>query len=239
MKIYYRFCDKGKIIYQGQEIPKIACFGNFIYYFNVEDIRLILDNCSDETYSYFKHFNLHSIQRTNLGNCGSFKWLLNNIDYCSNPNDIIYLVEDDYLHTEKAPKLIQEGLEMVDYVCGDHLDKYDNLGNPHVTNKWGEITSVFLTKSSHWKHTNSTMLTFASKAKTLLSNITDMIETVGNKEIPDDYKMWRKLKTKWNLPYRTLANPLPSHNLHFCKSGHGAPFFPVKEELSKVKVFLN
>lgn len=229
MKIYYRFCDKNPAFYNGKEISKFKCFDNFVSHFNPMDINLILDNCNRDTFSYFFNYTLRSMKETSLGNCNSFKWMLNNsVDY-SEPDDIIYLVEDDYIHREWSYKCIKEGLEIASFVTlYDHADKYGNYGNPYIQNRFGEKTNVFLTQSSHWKFTNSTTMTFATKAKTLLNVKDRMVDLVGNNQIPNDFMMWDALLAS---EYYTLANPIPARATHLCKSKFYSPLINWEQHL--------
>ena len=77
-----------------------------------------------------------------------------------NDDEIIYFLEDDYLHREFWDNALIEGLEISDYVSlYDHLDKY--LHYPNLTSK------ILLTNSCHWRTSPSTCNTYGCKMKTL------------------------------------------------------------------------
>ena len=72
---------------------------------------------------------------------------------------LVYFVEDDYLHLPHAPTLLREGAAAAEYVTlYDHPDKY------RLEYCFGEVSKVVRTRSSHWRYTVSTCLTFASTA---------------------------------------------------------------------------
>ena len=108
--------------------------------------------------------------------------------------------------------MIEEGLSIADYASlYDHPDKYINHdagGNPGVSNG-GEPTRVMLTATSHWKNTNSTTMTFASRIKTLKTDRDVMIKYLVNQNVPLDYRMWLEL-----LQTKTLVTPLPGRATH-------------------------
>jgi hypothetical protein len=100
----------------------------------------------------------------------------------------------------------------------DPLCKYIKGVNPYC-NEWGEVTRVFITNSSHWKFTNSTMMTFACKLGILQKYKDTIIKSIGEGEIPKDFDMWIKLKEMG----ATLACPIPGAATHICKSGLYSP----------------
>lgn len=80
-----------------------------------------------------------------------------------NDEDIIYIVEDDYLHKPGWENIMKEAFETydVDYVTlYDHPDKYFLPMYENLQSK------VLYTKSSHWRTTPSTCNTYAGKWKT-------------------------------------------------------------------------
>jgi hypothetical protein len=117
------------------------------------------------------------------------------------PEDYVYLLEDDYLHRPGSKKVLLEGLEMGDYVTlYDHPDKYQiesNNGNP-FNYKQLQKTRVYTTPSTHWRETNSATMTFACKVKTLQDDLPIWKKYItGN--IPDDFHAFMEI-TQNSLP---------------------------------------
>jgi hypothetical protein len=105
---------------------------------------------------------------------------------------------------------LPEGLAHADYVTGfDHPDKYiaDELGgNPLVTGG-GEETRVLLTRSSHWKYTNSTTMTFMARVATLRQDREVFHRHCGT-GYPYDYQLFRELCGAG----RRLASTIPAQS---------------------------
>ena len=223
-KVIYRISDKGEIKDKLPFISNAFCLENFISIFPVDQIIMIGDNISNETDLWLRNFNFHSYFRTGLGNCGSF-WFGFNVALKFKPNTLIYFVENDYLHRQGALEALFEGISLADYVSlYDHPDKYEVGFNPLVQDG-GENTKILLTKSCHWKFTNSTTMTFASTVKTLSSDVLFFKNfTVGilpyklfflkffqEKRVPNDYRIFRMLAL---LRRRKLASPIPGYSSH-------------------------
>jgi hypothetical protein len=147
--------------------------------------------------------------KTQVGNAGALKMSLEMAMELPD-NDIVYLVEDDFLHMPGSKELILEALEKVDYVSlYDHKDKYIVGPNPHVTNL-GEPSKVFLTKGSHWKLTNSTVQTFATKVRTLKEDKDILWEYNFQGETPDSFRTFIELGSKG----RRIASSIPGKATH-------------------------
>lgn len=145
--------------------------------------------------------NIKQIQNTKAhGNSETFlevmQYALDNYE----PEDIVYFVEDDYIHRGNWNRVLVEGLERADYVSlYDHPDKY--TGNPEI---------LFHTKSTHWKFTHSTTMTFACKVKTLIYDapVFQRMITTGN---PPDHQIFTHLTQRL---HRRLATPIPGYATH-------------------------
>ena len=101
MIIYYRISSNS---YNKPRIPgatKSVCLKNFLEIFQEETIFLIKDNCDElaekEIEKVLKDYPHIKTETTQLGNSGSFKYALSQA-ISHDPNEIIYFVEDDYLH---------------------------------------------------------------------------------------------------------------------------------------------
>ncbi len=220
LKVIYRICDKKPNTQTG--IPKLRCLINFYENFGFDSNSIIIaDNCSPELLSRIKEFGTQVLE-TNLGNAGTLKKAFE-IALELDDKDIIYFVEDDFLHLSDSRMYLLEGLARVHYVSlYDHADKYIRGPNPYVT-EYGEQTRVFLTKSSHWKLTNSTVQTFATKVKTLKEDKTILFQHNFEGPVPDSFRTFMALKLKGRL----LATPIPGRATH-CHSPWESPLIDWK-----------
>jgi len=148
------------------------------------------------------------------GNAASFNIALDRaLD--TNGEDLLYFLEDDYLHALPCAHLIEEGLIGIgaDYVSlYDHPDKYlpaSKGGNPFIDDTGGERTRVFKGKTRHWKLTNSTTMTFAVRTGVIRED-----EPILRKwtafSCPQDFQLFTELKDNG----RQLITPLPGASTH-------------------------
>lgn len=208
LKIIYRICDLRDGNTKVPGISKRQCFLNFIQVFGTDNVSVIADNTRQETVDFLKRYT-DTIEQTTLGNSGSFIHALN-LALTFDDDVPVYLVEDDYLHQANAAVYLQEGLERADYVnLYDHADKYICRSPNPLVSDGGENTKVILTASSHWKYTNSTTMTFATRVKTLRAD-QEIFRHFCNGNIPLDYFIFRNLAERG----RTLITPIPGRSTH-------------------------
>jgi hypothetical protein len=216
MKIYYRISDAG---YPKQKLSIINnenCLSNFCKVFqnHINDIHIIADNVSEETYEMIcKYVSKDLIQRVSIGHgAGTFNIALDAaLKY--NDDEIIYFVENDYLHRIGSDIVLKEAFDLgADFATlYDHPDKYldpFNGGNPYCEGG-AEYTRVYLSKSCHWKLTNSTTMTFAAKVKFLKVHL-DTIKHYTKTTHPHDFEMWIDMRNAG----ATLLSSIPAYSTH-------------------------
>lgn len=125
----------------------------------------------------------------------------------------MYFVENDYLHLPNSYNILKEGLDFgIAYVTlYDHPDKYLDPsigGNPYCQGG-AESTKVYLTPSTHWKITNSTTMTFASRVEYLRED-EEIIRRWTSGSYPDDFKMFLELNKKG----RNVLSSIPAYSTH-------------------------
>ena len=224
MIIFYRYSD-GSYAKQKLEIAtKKVCLLNFLQCFGNKNnlIYLIADNIKDKTLNNDLQNLPKGIDFFERQECGSsaasFKYVFTKALAFLNlkDEDIVYFVEDDYLHTLEAPQLIQEGLEHFHFVTlYDHPDKYN--GNPLISDG-GEVTRVVRGATQHWKYTNSTTMTFAATVSTLKQS-KDIIWRHIQGTYPTDFQMFLDLREAGF----SLGSPLPGASTH-CEVNWLTPF---------------
>lgn len=210
MKVYYRISDKSYIKSKLPGTNKELCLKNFLGNFSKANIIAVADNCSHETVKMVKD-NLFAskkelnILETSLGNAGSFRYALLEACTLSDPEEIIYMVEDDYLHGCMSEGLICEGLERARYVTlYDHPDKYQSEYG------FGEVSQVFKTQSTHWRHSISTTMTVAAKAKTFKEDMDIWLAGVERSH-PNDHQIFSAINERRK---NSLAVAIPGVAYH-------------------------
>ncbi len=221
IQVLYRLSDKGRPKEKLAKATKKECLENAIGIFGFENIILFADNCEEDTLEMIRSCGIVP-QIINLGNSASFRHVAQYAIDHYNDSQIVYLLEDDYLHLSDSAICVEEGLQIADYVTlYDHPDKYvdaKNGGNPLVKNG-GELTRVVLTKSTHWKRTNSTTMTFACKVKTLRNDFNIWLKHTSG-VTPKDFKAFKRLLGiggLFNMLFgkgRVLISPIPSRSTH-------------------------
>jgi len=216
MKIIYRISDAGYNKIKPDYISNETCLRNFCNVFSeyIYDIQILADNCSDSTIDMIKRYiDPINIETISVGHgAGTFNLALDkSLTY--DADEIVYFVENDYLHRPDAYKIIKEGFDLgASFVSlYDHPDKYldPSLGGNPYCGGGAEDTRVYLTDSCHWKITNSTTMTFASKVSTL-KRIESTLRKHTNGSYPDDFKMFLELREQNEL----LISSIPGYATH-------------------------
>jgi len=214
MKTIYRISDAGYNKVKPDYINNENCLSNFVDVFGTEGLAVIADNVSQQTGEMIhKYVDPDQVKHVSVGHgAGTFNI---GLDIALNYDDetIVYFIENDYLHRQGSEEIIEEGIGIgASFITlYDHPDKYidgSQGGNPFVEGG-GEVTRVHLSKSTHWKMTNSTTMTFASKVKTL-KRTEDILRKWTNGEHPNDFKMFLELKDNGE----SLLSPLPGYSTH-------------------------
>ena len=217
MKIIYRISDAGYNKVKPAYIDNEACLKNFcnVFFNHISDILVLADNCSEQTLTmigrYIDPINIHKVSvghgagTFNLALDMALKW---------DGNEIVYFVENDYLHKQNSANVIREGFGLGATFVSlyDHPDKYldpANGGNPFCEGG-GEETRLYLTDSCHWKITNSTTMTFAAEVSTLKRTEPILRKYTNQGHYPDDFKMFLELREN-NEP---LVTPVPGYATH-------------------------
>lgn len=232
MKVIYRISDGGYCKIKPHYVTKRGIFQHFMKVFSGYDVYVVADNVSDETYGFLRNYIDESkIFRTRLSNAGAFmyavEFAINNFEN----SEKVYFAEDDYAYKNNAPTVIEEGLDLGHYSSGyDHPDKYINYSeggeNPFIENG-GETTIVKLSKSSHWKITNSCCMTFATTVSTIKNDL-EIFEKYCSTSHPYDFQIFTELKDK----KRNVVSCIPGVSTH-CETRWLSPLINWEEEFNK------
>jgi hypothetical protein len=218
MKIIYRISDAGYNKVKPDYITNENCLKNFCSVFveNLWDIHIIADNVSKETYDMIvKYVDKGSITHVKVGHgAGTFNLALDEA-LKGDDDQIVYFVENDYLHLKHSAQIIKEGLDLgAGYVTLYlHPDKFIsplNGGNPEVGYDGGYPTKIYRGATELFGMFNSTTMTFASTVKNLKEDEEILRKWTNKGHYPDDYKMFLELREKG----KALLCPLNTYATH-------------------------
>jgi hypothetical protein len=213
MKIIYRISDTGYNKVKPDYINNENCLKNALQVFPYSeyDWSIIADNISEETNDMIcKYISRDYIYYVSIGHgSGTFNLALDEA-LRSADDEIIYFIENDYIHLPGSPEVLEEGFNLgANFVSlYDHPDKYIDGINPYVIDG-GEETKVFLSNTCHWKLTNSTTMTFASKVSSL-KQFESTLRQYTSTTHPQDFEMWIDLRRQG----ASLITPIPGYSTH-------------------------
>ena len=215
MRIIYRISDTGYNKVKPDYINNESCLKNATKVFKDAHWSILADNISEETNDMIqKHHPRSEISYLEVGHgAGTFNIALNEaLTY--DDNEIVYFIENDYLHKLDSQKILEEGFNNLGasfISLYDHPDKYldpNEGGNPYCEGR-SETTRVYCTDSVHWKITNSTTMTFAAKVSTL-KDCEDTLRKHTSGSHPNDFQMFLDLMNQ----QKYLITPIPGYATH-------------------------
>jgi len=207
--VFYRTSDMGADKKKPYYITAQNCLNNFVKNFQYDELHILADNVSNATYEWLAYFPYKTLRRTNLGNKTSFKHSLN-LAVALEDDTICYFVENDYVHLANSRAVLEEGMQISDYVSlYDHPDKYLE------ENKDKYPVHLYHTKSTHWARVGSTTMTFASRVGTLKQDrwVFDAIIDESPYNHPNDAGIFGVL-TGTRCNHRKLITPIHSYATH-------------------------
>lgn len=125
-------------------------------------------------------------------------------------NDIVYIVEDDYLHRDGWLDILREGIARLDGVANggfvtlyDHGDKYLPMYN-------GLHSAIIATQSCHWRSTPSTTNTYAFRYGVLRKTEEAQRKFSTGMSVSNDHGKFLELG-QMGFP---VISPVPSFSAH-------------------------
>ena len=238
IEVFIRHCYYSKI----QELPdrirpswfnKIKVFENFKNTLNPDLINYTI--VYDEFYGSIDKTFLAKEKNVEIIKCGSeTDSFLQTLDTIQSRNfeeeQIIYLLEDDYLHRPGWSEVMLQGFE----INSHYLTLYDF----DFFIAKGYLCEIFTTPSSHWRAVPATTQTFACRYKTLIEDleihqnysINGVKEQEGFHFSKDYDKFWELQKQE-----RYLISPMPGWSTH-CDENHISPIIDWKKVVNETYV---
>lgn len=225
IKIYYRLSnlEAGMSKKKIPNATKQHCLQNAIEVFGANNITIMGDKLNDETREFVEGIGLRLLLVDNGSGSGTFRDALDQSIKENNNNTMVYLLEDDFLHLPGANQKLIEVLDVYDCYATlyDHPDKYINVsegGNPFIEGG-GENTKLFKTQSSHWKITNSTVMSFAARVSRLKEDY-DLLMKYSEGHITDSFRFFCELHQTKGIP---VVSSVPGYSTH-CEEAWLSPF---------------
>jgi hypothetical protein len=123
-------------------------------------------------------------------------------------NDIIYFLEDDYLHRAGWIDIMLEGFE---YIGADYYTLYDHPDKYYLQMYESLQSKIIATPSVHWRTTPSTTNTYACKFETLKKHLDIHIQYC------DLVEKWTKDHDKFTHLWKigsNLISCMPGYSTH-------------------------
>lgn len=230
MYILYRISDTGYKKDKPDYINNRNCFRNALKTFPNAVWIIIADNCGERTINMLVNtlnecnITNYKINQVRVGNgAASFNLALdyvlqltdNDTRTVLNPMEIIYFLENDYLHLPGSESKLIDMFDNLEpdfatlYCCPDKFITPQEGGNPNVEWDGGYLTKVYFCSNQWWCMADSTTMTFAARLRTIVKH-EDILRKHTNGNHPWDYQMFMELRDN----DASLLMPIPSLSTH-------------------------
>lgn len=225
IEVFVRHCHFSAVSQHKNRFPHFSryqCYKNLLQTTDPSRVNItyILDTFHPAAETHFvKNQTQYPVVEISEGSeTGSFLKLL---DYVMSlkldPETIVYLLEDDYLHRPGWVDILLEGFSIpqASYITlFDHRDKY-------LPGHYDGLTArLFVTQNCHWRTTPSTTNTHAARLKTFLAHYDVHQNFSRHRKITADHEKFLALKEIG----ATLISPIPGWSTHV-EPAYASPCF--------------
>lgn len=158
---------------------------------------------------FLKNKNVNKVSVLGGNDAQSFLNVLNYVvEQKYDNNDIIYFLEDDYLHKAGWIDIMLEGFE---YIGADYYTLYDHPDKYYLQMYESLQSKIIATPSIHWRTTPSTTNTYACKFETLKKHLDIHIQYC------DLVEKWTKDHDKFTHLWKigsNLISCIPGYSTH-------------------------
>ena len=224
--ILYRACATDKPAIRPEYYSKLLCAKSLLRAISVapiESVHVIFDGDEhSECVNVFVQASprVRLTRLAHVGNSASFQFALSTALALSS-NDVVYFVEDDYLHTPEALSKLAAAFD--DLHAADYITLYDHPVR-YISDFSGGVdiphcdTRIFFAGRHHWRTHESTCMTFASRVRTLREDVDVFQYYLHNRDAPNDRELFRALQAlpgyESRSKSRLLLGPIPSLATH-------------------------
>lgn len=226
LKIFYRACavenDKPRPVFYSKAVSLVSCLEAFKQIPGAS-FTIIHDGPVPQQVQILAEPYANIIELPQVGVMQSFIFTLQEATKGS-PEDIVYLVEDDYLH---QPNALLKLLECHRHIPCDYITLFDDplryKLSPDVPPDLPLIhDALYVSTSHHWRTIESTTLTFAGLARNLADDLpvfhTHLLRRAENQHYVADRESWRELQGLGEYAHReqkrTLVSAIPALATH-------------------------
>jgi hypothetical protein len=213
IKIFVRHCNISKNSIGKNRPEWFSREGCWINLKNTIDsatnITVLFDGKPDDTHFLKNETDINIVYKTGGSDAHAS---LNLLQYVQNLNidddDIIYFLEDDFLHIKGWTNILREGFE---YISADYITLYDHY-DKYTLNMYEELQSkILVTPSIHWRTTPSTTNTYAMLGSTFKKHYDIHVSFCNlDKGITHDHDKFLKL---WSIG-SNLISCIPGYSTH-------------------------
>jgi len=232
MKIIYRISDAGYSKVKPNYVDNESCLKNALNIFppNEWDWSIIADNTSPTTNTMIEtHISKDCITYVSVGHgAGTFNLALD-VALTYNDDDIVYFIENDYIHVKNSSKIVEEVIKLgapygTLYVHPDKFIPPNDGGNPEVDETGGYLTRIYRGDTELYGMFNSTTMTFFSTVKNLKEDEAVLRKHTSG-SYPKDFEMFLELRDRG----KALLCPLNTYSTHG-ETAWLAPLYKTKRE---------
>ena len=225
INVVYRCCEEdSKKQFRPDFFCKLDCLENFLEHFKydtkVRDVEINIIAVHDGPEGkIFDRLEYHDLDVHKINFKSNEKSLLYSLSLGNGfEGDIVYFVEDDYLHREHSVAMLIEGIARNPHgiVSGyDHTDRYTRIDDIDY-----ERTKIILGEKCYWRTAESTTCTWATHQ----DNFAHIFPLAINYKL-DDRGFFRAMYASGNK----LITPMPGFSTH-CHIPYMSPFIDWTKE---------